>query len=130
MRRGKRKLNEIAIIRKTCTAKLRKCSLGGCVWYPGRSYDIYGKILRCCSESVGNASAHTILYHTEDDRMCDHHNRRFKAEFLSSISRILASHSICDPHTVTNMIHYRVLFLIGSQSTRGIERDRCFLRKE
>ena len=61
--------------------------------------------------------------------MCDHHDGRFKAEFPYCMSTIFASRGVRDPHTVTNMIHYRVPFIIGSQSTCDIERDWCFAKK-
>ena len=66
-------------------------TLGGQVWYPGSPYSNRGKVLRGCKGLVGNKSAHMIPYYTEDCRMCDHHDGRFKAEFSFYMSRILAS---------------------------------------
>ena len=74
---------------------------------------IHGKVLRYCTGFVGNESTHMISYNTEDGRMCDHHAGIFKAKFSFCMSRILASHGVHDPHTVTNMINYQVPFLIG-----------------
>ena len=66
-----------------------------------------GRYLGVARGFVGNESVHMILYHNaEDDRMCDHDDGRFKAEFPFCMSRILVSHGVYDPYTVTNMIHY------------------------
>ena len=62
--------------------------------------------------------------------MCDHHNGQFKAKFPLGMGRILASHSVHDPHTISSMIDSHAPFLIGLQSTRDIERDQRFSKKD
>ena len=73
-----------------------------------------------------------ISYHTEGGthRIYDHYDGQFKAKFPLCMGIILVYHSIHDPHTVSNMIHYCFPFLIGPQSTCNIERDWCFAKKD
>ena len=62
--------------------------------------------------------------------MCNHHNKRFKDKFPIAMSRILASHGIHDPHTVSIMIDSCIPFLVDPQITCNIERDWCFAKND
>ena len=109
------------------SAKLRKHNLGGRVWYSSSPYSICGDVFPCGPEFIDHVNP---CLHTDGGRMCNHHDERFQDKLSLAMNRILASHDIHDPQTVSIMIDSRVPFLVGPQSTCNIERNWRFTKND